>query len=262
MEKTMNSADGVLIIDKPAGWTSHDVVAKIRNLTRVRKVGHTGTLDPFATGVLPLTLGRATRLTNYFQASDKVYRGVMRFGFATDTYDVDGRPLGEDTRPELDRDRLEEILGRYRGPLRQAPPPSPPRNSRGNPCTPMRAPGSRSPPRPRKSPSARSNWSPSTGARRSSSSPVPRAPMPGAWRTISGRSTAAARISSACAAPKAASSPSRTPSSWGRKRARGSNTTRAISSSAASSPSAACSGRSPPSCSPTATGRSSSTGPT
>ncbi len=133
MEKTMNSADGVLIIDKPAGWTSHDVVAKIRNLTRVRKVGHTGTLDPFATGVLPLTLGRATRLTNYFQASDKVYRGVMRFGFATDTYDVDGRPLGEDTRPELDRDRLEEILGRSRGPLRQAPAPFSAKKFQGKP---------------------------------------------------------------------------------------------------------------------------------
>lgn len=129
----MNSPDGVLVIDKPAGWTSHDVVAKIRNLTRVRKVGHTGTLDPFATGVLPLTLGRATRLTNYFQASDKVYRGVMRFGFATDTYDVDGRPLGEDTRPELDRGRLEEILGRYRGTLQQALPPFSAKKFQGKP---------------------------------------------------------------------------------------------------------------------------------
>lgn len=129
----MNSPDGVLVIDKPAGWTSHDVVAKIRNLTRVRKVGHTGTLDPFATGVLPLTLGRATRLTNYFQASDKVYRGVMRFGFATDTYDVDGRPLGEDTRPELDRGRLEEILGRYRGTLQQTLPPFSAKKFQGKP---------------------------------------------------------------------------------------------------------------------------------
>jgi tRNA pseudouridine55 synthase len=133
MEKTMNSPDGVLIIDKPAGWTSHDVVAKIRNLTRVRKVGHTGTLDPFATGVLPLTLGRATRLTNYFQASDKIYRGVMRFGFATDTYDVDGRPLGEDTRPELDRGRLEEIFGRYQGTLQQTLPPFSAKKFKGKP---------------------------------------------------------------------------------------------------------------------------------
>src|SRR5512147_2510365 len=82
-----SDVDGVLVIDKPAGCTSHDVVANIRNLTKVRKVGHTGTLDPFATGVLPLTLGKATRLTSYFLSSDKVYRGVIRFGFATTTFD-------------------------------------------------------------------------------------------------------------------------------------------------------------------------------
>jgi len=81
-----NSADGVIIIDKPSEWTSHDVVAKVRNLLKVKKVGHTGTLDPFATGVLPLTIGKATRLTNYFISSDKTYRGIMRFGFATSTY--------------------------------------------------------------------------------------------------------------------------------------------------------------------------------
>jgi tRNA pseudouridine55 synthase len=115
--------DGVVIIDKPSGWTSHDVVAKIRNLTKVKKVGHTGTLDPFATGVLPLTLGRATRLTNYFLACDKVYRGVIRFGFATDTFDVDGEPMGEDTQPQLDSGRLEEIFSRYQGIIRQTVPP-------------------------------------------------------------------------------------------------------------------------------------------
>jgi len=115
--------DGVLVIDKAPGWTSHDVVAKIRNLLKIKKVGHAGTLDPFATGVLPLTLGRATRLTNYFLASDKVYRGVIRFGFATTTYDVDGEPTGEDTRPELDRSKLENILSRYKGKIQQKPPP-------------------------------------------------------------------------------------------------------------------------------------------
>ena len=102
MDSKSDNIDGVVIIDKPSGWTSHDVVAKIRNLTKIKKVGHTGTLDPFATGVLPLTLGRATRLTNYFLASDKVYHGVIRFGFATTTYDVDGEPLGEDSHPQLD----------------------------------------------------------------------------------------------------------------------------------------------------------------
>jgi tRNA pseudouridine55 synthase len=116
----------MLIIDKPAGWTSHDVVAKVRGITRIKKVGHTGTLDPFATGVLPLVVGRATRLTNYFQASDKVYRGLIRFGFATTTYDVDGTPLepfGEDAKPELDADRLREIFARYQGTIQQTLPP-------------------------------------------------------------------------------------------------------------------------------------------
>jgi tRNA pseudouridine55 synthase len=115
--------DGVVIIDKASGWTSHDVVAKARNLIKVKKVGHTGTLDPFATGVLPLTLGKATRLTSYFLASDKVYHGVMRFGFATTTYDVDGEPLGEDTQPKLDLDRLAQIFERYRGTVLQTLPP-------------------------------------------------------------------------------------------------------------------------------------------
>jgi tRNA pseudouridine55 synthase len=128
-----NEVDGVVIIDKPAGWTSHDVVAKIRNLIKVKKVGHTGTLDPFATGVLPLTLGKATRLTNYFLSSDKVYHGVMRFGFATDTYDVDGKPLGEDTRPELNLQKLQDIFGRYQGLLTQTLPPYSAKKVQGKP---------------------------------------------------------------------------------------------------------------------------------
>jgi tRNA pseudouridine55 synthase len=115
--------DGVLIIDKPAGWTSHDVVAKVRNITRIKKVGHTGTLDPFATGVLALTLGRATRLTNYFISSDKIYSGVMRFGFATTTFDLDGDPVGEDVKPALDETRLAEIFSRYQGRITQTLPP-------------------------------------------------------------------------------------------------------------------------------------------
>ena len=123
----------MLIIDKPAGWTSHDVVAKVRGITRVKKIGHTGTLDPFATGTLPLTVGRATRLTGYFQGSDKVYRGVMRFGFATNTYDVEGEPLGEDTNPDLDPVRLEEIFARWHGIIQQTLPPYSAKKVRGKP---------------------------------------------------------------------------------------------------------------------------------
>lgn len=125
--------DGVLVIDKPAAWTSHDVVAKIRNLTKVKKVGHTGTLDPFATGVLPLTLGRATRLTNHFLASDKVYRGVVRFGFATTTFDVDGEPTGEDSRPELDPERVRAAFAPYIGTIVQTLPAFSAKKVRGRP---------------------------------------------------------------------------------------------------------------------------------
>ncbi len=125
--------DGVVIIDKPSGWTSHDVVAKIRNLTKIKKVGHTGTLDPFATGVLPLTLGRATRLTSYFLASDKVYHGVMRFGFSTTTYDVDGASTSKATQPELDPEKLERIFERYRGSILQTPPPYSAKKVQGKP---------------------------------------------------------------------------------------------------------------------------------
>lgn len=125
--------DGVLVIDKPADWTSHDVVAKVRKITRIKKVGHTGTLDPFATGVLPLTIGRATRLTNYFLSSDKHYRGVIRFGFATTTFDVEGEPLGEDTRPVLDRGGLEEAFRKYTGSVEQTVPPYSARKVNGQP---------------------------------------------------------------------------------------------------------------------------------
>lgn len=114
--------DGVLVINKPPGWTSHDVVAKVRNITRVKKVGHTGTLDPFATGVLPLTLGRATRLTSHFLSSDKRYRGVIRFGFATTTFDLEGEAVGEDTHPVLDRARLEALFGESVGVVQQTLP--------------------------------------------------------------------------------------------------------------------------------------------
>jgi tRNA pseudouridine55 synthase len=133
MNHESSVVDGVLIIDKPSEWTSHDVVAKIRNLTKIKKVGHTGTLDPFATGVLPLTLGRATRLTNYFLSSDKVYEGAMRFGYATTTYDIDGDPLGEDTHPKLDMARLQEVFARYRGTVEQTLPPYSAKKVRGKP---------------------------------------------------------------------------------------------------------------------------------
>ncbi len=125
--------DGVLVVDKPATWTSHDVVAKMRSITKVKKVGHTGTLDPFATGVLPLTLGRATRLTNHFLSSDKTYHGVMRFGFATTTFDIDGEATSEDSAPKLQLDRLREMFSRYIGDVVQTLPPYSAKKIRGKP---------------------------------------------------------------------------------------------------------------------------------
>src|SRR5437016_3451212 len=87
--------NGVLVIDKPAGFTSHDVVARVRRLLRERAVGHLGTLDPLATGVLPLVVGRMTRLAQFYTTAEKAYEGEIRLGFATDTYDAQGDPAGE-----------------------------------------------------------------------------------------------------------------------------------------------------------------------
>ena len=91
--------NGVIIIDKPAGWTSHDVVNRMRRILGQRSVGHLGTLDPLATGVLPLVTGSLTRLAQFYTASEKTYEGVIRFGFATNTYDADGDPSKGDSRP-------------------------------------------------------------------------------------------------------------------------------------------------------------------
>src|SRR6478609_4095457 len=86
--------NGVLIIDKPAGLTSHDVVGRARRILGERSIGHLGTLDPMATGVLPLVVGNFTRLAQFYLHSEKSYEGTIRFGFSTDTYDAEGDPLG------------------------------------------------------------------------------------------------------------------------------------------------------------------------
>ena len=90
-----NSLDGVIVVDKPEGWTSHDVVDKMRRIAQTKKVGHLGTLDPIATGVLPLVIERATRLAQFYTRSDKIYEGVVRFGWSTNTYDRAGEPTSE-----------------------------------------------------------------------------------------------------------------------------------------------------------------------
>src|SRR5580692_4723412 len=115
--------DGVIVVDKPRGWTSHDVVNKMRRLAGTRKVGHLGTLDPSATGVLPLVIGRATRLAQFYARNDKIYEGVLHFGYSTNTYDAEGAPTSEEIPVTLNRITLEDALQRFRGPFDQVPPP-------------------------------------------------------------------------------------------------------------------------------------------
>ena len=115
--------DGVIVVDKEEGWTSHDVVSKMRGIARTKKIGHLGTLDPIATGVLPLVIGRATRLAQFYTRSDKIYEATVRFGFATDTYDRGGSPTSPVTEPAVGAEDLERLLDNFRGEIMQAPPP-------------------------------------------------------------------------------------------------------------------------------------------
>jgi len=136
--------NGVIIVDKPAGWTSHDVVNRMRRILQQRSVGHLGTLDPLATGVLPLVTGSLTRLAQFYIASEKTYEGVIRFGFATNTYDADGEPLdhvskhvsaaapstrsGQPTScpaaiPNLNLGTLQNLAAEFHGIIQQTPPP-------------------------------------------------------------------------------------------------------------------------------------------
>jgi tRNA pseudouridine55 synthase len=114
--------DGAIVIDKPQGKTSHDVVDAVRHLAGFRQIGHLGTLDPLATGVLVLLLGRATRLVQFYAGRRKRYTAGFRFGYATDTYDSDGRPLGPDSAPVLDRELLEKLAAERIGRFEQMPP--------------------------------------------------------------------------------------------------------------------------------------------
>ena len=115
--------NGLFVIDKPTGITSHDVVSRLRRITGEKSIGHLGTLDPMATGVLPLLLGKYTRLAQYFSSAEKHYTGSICFGFATDTYDADGSPVGPQTDPHLTLDQIRAAASRFHGELQQTPPP-------------------------------------------------------------------------------------------------------------------------------------------
>lgn len=115
--------DGVLIVNKPAGFTSHDVVARVRRIAGEKSVGHLGTLDPMATGVLPLVLGCFTRLAQFYNDADKRYEGVIRFGWATDTYDAEGDPAGSAQEVKLTLEQLRQAASAFVGQQQQLPPP-------------------------------------------------------------------------------------------------------------------------------------------
>ena len=119
---SISPLDGALLVDKPATWTSHDVVAKVRNHFRLQKVGHCGTLDPMATGLLILLLGKATRYSERFMSSDKVYDGAMRLGESTDSYDADGELTDSMPVPLLSVADLNEASKAFTGDLLQTPP--------------------------------------------------------------------------------------------------------------------------------------------
>jgi tRNA pseudouridine55 synthase len=118
----MHAEDGLLIVDKPEGPTSHDIVQAVRRCFGTPRVGHTGTLDPFASGVLVVCVGKATRLSRFLQSETKRYRGTIRFGFATDTHDRTGKPISECREPALDETEIEAIMKGLTGEFEQVPP--------------------------------------------------------------------------------------------------------------------------------------------
>jgi len=115
--------DGVIVVDKPAGCSSHDVVNRVRRIAGTRRVGHLGTLDPLATGVLPVVVGRATRLARFFTAAEKSYDAWFRFGFSTDSWDRDGQPTSDAVEPSFSRAEFEAALAPFRGTFQLQPPP-------------------------------------------------------------------------------------------------------------------------------------------
>ena len=113
--------DGIVIVDKPQGWTSQDVTARLRRVFGTRRIGHGGTLDPMATGVLPVFVGRATRAVEFFEHAEKTYETVLRFGITTDTEDMTGTVLTEEN-VSFTEEQLQETLAAFRGEILQVPP--------------------------------------------------------------------------------------------------------------------------------------------
>lgn len=122
MQTPQPKVDGLLLLDKKSGITSHDAVEKFRRRSKIKKVGHTGTLDPLATGLLVLCVGKATRLQAYLMGMEKTYEGVIQFGWATDSYDAAGEPVGETNEVNVEHLDFTSLVAPFIGPLQQMPP--------------------------------------------------------------------------------------------------------------------------------------------
>jgi tRNA pseudouridine55 synthase len=122
MQPQLTPFDGVLLVDKPAGLTSHDVVERVRRHFGFKKVGHCGTLDPAATGLLILVIERATKLQDRLMSDDKMYEGTMLLGVSTDSQDADGKVIAEKPVPPLTEEDIDQVFAKFRGDLQQVPP--------------------------------------------------------------------------------------------------------------------------------------------
>ncbi len=125
--------DGLILLDKPQNFTSHDIVVEIRNILNIKKAGHFGTLDPLATGLLVLAIGKATRLFPFFSNADKVYKGRIRLGFSTDTYDSTGKPTSSVKKKYPLKDNLLKVMKKFEGEIHQVPPPYSAKKYKGKP---------------------------------------------------------------------------------------------------------------------------------
>lgn len=126
--------DGLIVVDKPTDWTSHDVVLRLRKLLKTGRIGHCGTLDPMATGVLLVTVGQATRLFPYLSQLNKTYRGRIKLGQDTDTYDAQGQPLGPPSYQLPEKNQILEVASHFEGKLNQLPPPYSAKKINGRPA--------------------------------------------------------------------------------------------------------------------------------
>ena len=196
-----SALDGAILVDKPAGPTSHDVVDAIRRRFGIKKVGHCGTLDPNATGLLIIVLGRGTKLSERLMCDDKVYEGAIKFGEATDSYDADGELTASLPVPPLTLDQLNEEAAAFIGDQMQTPPMVSAIKKDGVPLYKLARKGIEVEREPRLIHIYNfrfTNYEPA--ARPVSRSPAPRAPMSAASRMISARNSAAARIWRPCGA--------------------------------------------------------------